>query len=407
MKIKIFLAGFLMAIGAGSFVNAAPTDDARVKIWMDTLGTLQAIQDYYGSSARDMVAPGMQSAISNIYLLARPEAGVEVFAELYNSSRYHKGTIYDYQGWVRVSQLRDNPLALNDWLLKHANFRAGHFEIDFGTIHHYRTDNGNAGRNPLVGNWLVDMISDEAGVELAGKPGDLRWMLGSGMANSSESFAGGKGFSLYGKIEYVPQGNPLNFNMSLSAYRADNSDAVSTVNVPLGYQNRGGSRYLNVIERALGMDGQAVFGAGGDVTAYQLDGMLDLLGMTFSGSSGYYTDADQNLKSSSTNPDNEVWLYFGGEVKRQLNSALHVAFRGQQASCSKFNGVDLSANIRRIQIGAGYWLSPNLLIKTEYVTQWYNGFTSPAHITWQNAANFSGVLVEVFTPIVFFDNVND
>jgi hypothetical protein len=55
--------------------------------------------------------------------------------------------------------------------------------------------------------------------------------------------------------------------------------------------------------------------------------------------------------------------------------------------------------VQRIQVGGGFWLSKNLLMKVEYVTQKYSGFTEGQVVNNNVAAwrdpSFSGVISEV------------
>jgi hypothetical protein len=52
-----------------------------------------------------------------------------------------------------------------DALFEHLTLKVGHFEVNYGDQHFRRTDNGQAMFNPLIGNFILDAFTTEIGAE--------------------------------------------------------------------------------------------------------------------------------------------------------------------------------------------------------------------------------------------------
>jgi predicted porin len=86
-------------------------------------------------------------------------------------------------------------------------------------------------------------------------------------------------------------------------------------------------------------------------------------------------------------------------VTYELTPALYAAARYSNASTSQLAGIDSDGSVDRIQVGGGFWLTKNLLLKMEYVQQKYSGFANGQVVNnniqaWRDP-EFSGVISEV------------
>ena len=83
--------------------------------------------------------------------------GIDVYFDLYLSSSHHVGEVTDHEGFIYISLLPDDYNIGNlNKILKYIDIKAGHFELDFGNQHLFRSDNADVQRNPLIGNYIVD-----------------------------------------------------------------------------------------------------------------------------------------------------------------------------------------------------------------------------------------------------------
>ena len=81
-----------------------------------------------------------------------------------------------------------------------------------------------------------------------------------------------------------------------------------------------------------------------------------------------------------------------------MTASLYAAARYSGAFAGRLSDVDSDGVVHRIQAGGGYWFTRTLLLKVEYVYQWYDEF-SPAggqvggiHV-WRDPS-FNGVILE-------------
>lgn len=394
LKISALLV--LLPVRAAVAQQGAATGDdnyPRIRFGMDAVTVWQALENRNDPGTLPNLSTGMQAALGNLQLNVALADGIDVYAEFYLSSKHHPGEVMDREGWMYISKLPDrwDLFGLNT-IFKYIDIKAGHFEVDFGNQHLTRSDNAQVQKNPLIGNYIVDPNTVEAGLEVIGNEGTFNWLAGFGSGVTVEDFQPGRGYSLHGKLWLEPDDS--RFNVAASVYRANHSGN------PTGYPNdgsseelfsgnRSGSRYSGVINLTSPDAGQLNLGRGQDVTAWQLDAGVNLEPFEISGLFGQMQDGDVN--GSDDGEPHEEWTYFGAEAKVDLLfDMVYLAIRYSRAATSMYRGAETDANADRFQIGLGYWLIDNILLKAEYVTQHYNGFTQ----TYVGNPRFSGILAE-------------
>lgn len=383
------------AIQAQGLGSAASEEDSypRVRLGMDAVTVWQALEHEDEAGTLPDLESGFQAALGNFHLYAGLAEGIDVYAELYLSSKHHPGEVMDREGWVRISKLPDNwdLLGLNP-IFRHLDIKAGHFEVDFGNQHLYRSDNAQVQRNPLIGNPVVDPNVVEAGFELIGYAGNFYALAGLGSGVTVEDFQPGRGYSRHLKLGVVPRDS--SYHVAASLYTVNHSGN------PSGYPNdgsaaslfsgnRSGSRYSGVIRAGSPDAGQLNVGRGQDVLAWQLDAAYRGYPVALNGFVGWMEDAD--LNGSAEGEPRESWTYYGADAKLDLLfEMVYLAARYSGASTSEFRGQSVESRVNRFQLGAGYRLVQQVLFKVEYVTQAYSGF--PA--VYEGDPSFDGFLVE-------------
>jgi len=95
---------------------------------------------------------------------------------------------------------------------------------------------------------------------------------------------------------------------------------------------------------------------------------------------------------NASEQDERTWNQLGVEaVYRFLpGERLHVAARYNTVS-GELAGSRADVSINRFQVGAGWFVTPNILVKAEYVTQSYNDFPST---DIRHEGEFKGFMLE-------------
>jgi hypothetical protein len=157
--------------------------------------------------------------------------------------------------------------------------------------------------------------------------------------------------------------------------------------------DRAGSRYFFVLENtAATSTAQASSGLINpqfrrSVTAYQLNPFVKVRGLELFG-------VIENAKglNSSTETEQRSWAQVSGEaVYRFLgDEKMYIAGRYNSAE-GELVGMTQKVGVDRSQIGAGWFLTPNMLLKAEWVTQKYRDFPTT---DIRNGGKFRGWMLE-------------
>ena len=391
----VFVAGLLWGSSVKAGLEDYDPNLPPVKIRVLTVGAWQNLQQKNNNGTLPQIESGFQAALANFELFTSVQPGIDVYADFYLSSRRHLGTLYAREGYLMISKLPENLNLwnINDKIFKHFRIKGGHFELDFGHQHLYRSDNADIYRNPLVGNYVVDPNTVEGGVELLGDFDWLHLVGGIGNGVTTEKFSSGRAYSRHGKVLVEPESK--RFFLAGSVYRVHHSSKSTT---ELFTALRSGSRYAGVFgPNQLDSDpdaGQVFMGRGVDVLAYQYDGGVKISRLSLSGLWGWYRDSDTNNGLTAGTPM-EKWTYWGTEAKVELTERLWVASRYSAARSSIIRGVLQDGRVGRTQVGFGYKIADGMLFKAEYVDQRYRDFkgTNQIYIGAQDP-RFRGFITE-------------
>ncbi|MEO5588189.1 MAG: hypothetical protein ABIS03_01285, partial [Gemmatimonadaceae bacterium] len=356
-------AGFKLSWGAGftqqfqglDHSNAA---DARM------VGSVNANQ-----LAR--IGHGFNNAEANLYLNAQLARGVRVALTQYLSTRHHNET------WVKDGYflIDGSPIdnAMLENIMKVLTLRIGHFEVNYGDAHFRRTDGGNAMYNPLVGNYIMDAFTTEIGAEAYLRKNG--WMAMGGMTagevRGTVSSPQSRAPSYLAKVGFDKQLSPaLRTRLTGSAYTTDKSS-----NNTLYTGDRAGSRYYSILENttateaAQAWSGAVQPGFRSKVTAYQLNPFVKLNGLEFFGI------VEQAKGSAATETTTRTWNQYAGELTYRFlpDERGYVSGRYNTAK-GELTGIPNEVSVDRFNVGAGWFVTPNVLAKGEYVRQNYNRF---------------------------------
>lgn len=398
-----------LVLGAGSAfaqIKLTETETTKLYITLNTVGTAQALsqENVFGANGQPIadLEPGFQNAYGDLGFIGKfgQNEEIEVVFDLYLSSRNHPSTTYGNEGYIILRGVPENLRGLKflEPLLEKVDVKAGHMLINFGDGLQHRSNNAIVQANPLVGNFVVDPNIVSIGMEVSNKPGRINWLLGASNGTTTEDWTFGRGFSYHGKLAVYPV-KPL--RLSASYIAADHSDnpnmSTGGSQMQMFTGNRSGERYGGVLG-----GGQAPGGvfpqAGEKFSAAQFDITWDSnLPIKLYGH--YGITEDQDLNGSLPGAPEEKWAYYAGDLVYKFTPTIYAAARYSAARAEMLTGRTSEAKVDRIQVGGGLWLTKNLLLKVEYVTQKYSGFAQGDMVNngvqaWRDP-EFSGVLSEV------------
>lgn len=328
---------------------------------------------------------GFNLATANLYLNAQLMPGVRVALESYMSSRHHP------EFWVKGGylQIDASPLqvAALENLMQYLTLKVGHFEVNYGDAHFRRSDNGNALYNPFVENYLMDAFATEIGGEVYFRKDGLLAMVGvtNGEIQGGVTNPDRRAPSFLGKLGIDRQlDDELRVRLTGSIYTTEKS-----ANNTLYAGDRAGSRYYSVMDNAAGNDfrnGRVNPGLSSKLTAYQFNPFIKAGGVELF---GVYEKASG--RSAAETEDRDWTQYAGDVIYRFLDDeSAYVGGRYNVVKGHLANVAD-EVSVDRVQIGGGWFLTPSILLKAEYVSQKYNDFPVS---DIRNGGKFSGFMIE-------------
>ena len=331
---------------------------------------------------------GFNNSTANLYLHSQLAPGMRVQLSMYLSSRHHN------EAWVKDGylQIDESPIEFPPLqaLMQYLTIKVGHMEINYGDAHFRRSDNGNAMFNPFVGNYILDSFTTEIGAEVYLKAKNV---IAMGAVTGVEvrgtvTVPNKRGPAFIGKLGYDRQVNKdLRVRLTGSAYKANKSNSNT-----LFSGDRAGSRFYWVMENTTATE-TAQFSSGlwkpgfsNEVTAMQLNPFVKVRGLEVFGL------LEKAEGRASTEPADRTWTQFAvdGVYRFLPDEKLFVGGRYNRAKGDVLN-VTNEVSIERYEVGGGWFITPAVLAKIEYVNQKYNDFPSNSIL---NGGRFKGFMVE-------------
>ena len=331
---------------------------------------------------------GPNNANANLFLNGQLARGIRVAMTTYASSRHHNET------WVKDGYLLVDASPI-DWtplnnIMKYVTIKAGHFEINYGDAHFRRTDNGNAIRNPLVGNYIMDAFTTEVGAEVYLRAKGFLAMAGvtGGESRGMTTNPDKRSASFLGKLGFDRQFNDaVRIRLTGSGY----ATAKSFSNT-LFSGDRAGSRYYNVLENTGATEAREAWsgaiqpGFRNSIHSYVINPFIQVGGLELFG------NLERAKGRAATETEDRTFTQYVGEAvyrffpdERLFAAARYNTVKGQLAVGAPDVGVN------RFQAGGGWFITPNVLTKLEFVTQKYLDFPTT---DIRNGGQFKGFMVE-------------
>ncbi|RNC85674.1 MAG: hypothetical protein ED557_02565 [Balneola sp.] len=311
--------------------------------------------------------------------------GMRMHLRTYLSSKHHTEA-YVKGGYLQVDQLDFIEAGFLSGLMEVLTIKVGMDEFNYGDAHFRRSDNSYAMVNPFVGNYLMDSFSTEPFIEFTVQSNGIVAVLGATNGRLNQNVAAtDDGFVLFGKAGYDSQINEdLRIRLTGSFY---NSTDKGTRDYLYG-GDRAGSRYYGVITDS-DFSGRFNPGfsrspVGGYITAFQINPFVKFQGFEFF---GVFEVANNGADEGGgfTQLGAEALYRFGADENFYFGGRYNLV-TGEETDASE------SIDIDRINVGAGWFLTKNVLTKLEFVSQTYGGDGYDG--TLYQEAEFSGVVLE-------------
>ncbi len=337
----------------------------------------------YNANQLINIGAGFNNAVANLFTNVQLAPGIRIALETYLSSRHHNEA-WVKDGYILIDQSPiDNPL-LNT-IMKYATLKVGHFEINYGDEHFRRTDNGQALYNPFVGNLILDAFTTEIGAEAYLRKGP--WL----------AMAGVTGGEIHGELTNPDKRAPafegkLGFDKQIApAVRVRLTGSIFSQKSALSNTfyggDRGGSPYFLVMENtqattsANAWSGTLNPGFRSDVHAVMINPFVKVGGLELFGV------AERSKGSSAGETSDRTWHQYDVDaVYRFLGDKLYVGYRYNTAK-GQLAGMTNDVSVNHNALGAGWFVTPSLLLKGEYVNQSYNDFPTS---DIRSGGNFKG-----------------
>jgi hypothetical protein len=253
-----------------------------------------------------------------------------------------------------------------------------------------RTDNGNGAYNPFVGNLILDAFTTEVGAEVYVRPGSFIVMGGitGGEIKGDLLSPDNREPAYLAKLGFDRQlSKDLRVRLTGSGY-VNNESPANT----LYAGDRSGSPYFFVLENTQATSTTQAFsgtlnpGFRYKVQAYQANPFIKFRGLELFGV------AEQAKGRSATEAAERIWNQYSGELVYRFlaNEKLFVGGRYNTAK-GELTGITNTVSVDRTQLGAGWFITPSLLLKGEWVQQKYNDFPTT---DIRNGGKFKGFMVE-------------
>ncbi|MEX2280896.1 MAG: hypothetical protein WEE89_00230 [Gemmatimonadota bacterium] len=342
----------------------------------------------YNANQLITMGNGFNNASANLNLNAQLAPGIRVALTTYLSSRHHN------EAWVKDGYLLidESPIDFEplNILMQYLTVKVGHFEINYGDAHFRRSDNGNALYNPFVGNLIMDAFTTEVGSEIYVRAKGFMAMaaMTGGEIKGNILSPDDRSPAWIFKLGYDKQiTDDVRVRLTGSHYQISRSPANT-----LFAGDRAGSRYWYVLENTIATStaqassGLINPGFRAKVDAMMINPFIKVKGLELFGV------IEKAEGRAATETATREWKQYAvdGVYRFGGNESFFAGARYNTAE-GTLNGIANEVSVDRYQLGAGWFLTPTVVLKGEYVNQKYNDFPLT---DIRNRGKFNGLVFE-------------
>jgi len=343
------------------------------------------------------ITPGFNTAEANLTMDIALAEGIRLNLTSYLSSRHHNET------WVKGGYIQFDKLPLKgkifDDIMKVTTIKVGHMEINYGDQHFRRSDGGHTFYNPFIENYIMDAFSTEIGGEVYVQKYGFIGMMGvtnglikgniDSVKYTDQDKVQHKNPSVYFKGAFDRQLTG-NVRVRFAASYYHNRSAGNNGNTLYG-GDRTGSNYFMVLEPASGSYSANAFsgrlnpGFTKKIDAVQFNAFAKVYGVEVFGT----------YEKARGRSNGETWsrkmnqFAIDGIYRFGQNENLFVGARYNYVK-GRLQDIDNEVTVERLVGSAGWFITRNVMLKGEYVTQKY--FDFPANDI-RNEGKFHGYMI--------------
>jgi hypothetical protein len=356
---------------------------------------------------------GFPLAQANFNIDVQLADGVRLNLVSYMSSHHHN-EFWVKGGYLQIDKVGFMNSDFLDKLWTDLTLKVGHMEINYGDAHFRRSDGGNTFWNPFMESYIMDAYTTEIGAELYWQKNGVIVMAGATngeiQGNVAETSIAGssdngskKGPSIYGKLGYDKAFGERNRVRITGSFLSKKSSISGT----LYGGDRTGSNYQYVMEpigatlTANAFSGRLNPNFKDNVTSFMVNPFVKLGGLEFFGTYEIakgknavengeiqYNDTvdpttfDKQGDRKFTQLAADLLYRFGAReqfyVGARYNKVDGEQVFGQTTNPALLGGISQGTrkdvSVDRSAIAAGWFITQNILVKGEYVTQKYKDF---------------------------------
>ncbi len=350
------------------------------------------------------VTTGFQTAQANLFMDVQLADGIKLNVTSYLSSKHHNET------WVKGGYIQFDKVPFKgqfwDDLMKLATIKIGHFEVNYGDEHFRRSDGGQALYNPFMEGNIMDEFATEIGGEVYLQKNGFLGMIGitSGMIKGyvdSPSVTlvdpnAARDPSIYFKAGFDKKLDNVRVRLTGSYYH--NASAGGS-GLTLFGGDRSGSNYQFVMElnsaaaasatgagTPLAFSGRFNPGFSKKIDAFMINGFVKAGGFEFFG-----TAEAASGRTKAESDTRKLTQYAADAVYRfGKDENLFVGARYNTVT-ARLAGFTSDITINRTALAAGWFMTKNILMKAEIVTQKYLDYPNTSYLS---SGKFNGYVIE-------------
>lgn len=355
------------------------------------------------------ISPGFMTAMANLFTDIQLADGIHLNVTTYLSTRHHN------EAWVKGGYIQFDKLPFKrkfiTKIMEVTTIKVGHMEVNYGDAHFRRSDAGHTLYNPFMESYIMDAYATEIGGEITVQKNGFFGMIAltNGMIKGNidsatkgtvngqivdENTHRNPSVILKGGIDKQVADN-IRVRVSGSLYHNSSNDGSG---ITLYGGDRGGSNYQNVVEKwkdasgatqsstSIAFSGRFNPGFSKKINALMLNGFLKVGGLEMFGT------YENSKGRSKTETKERNARQLAGDVVYRFGTAENL-FVGARYNAVKAQlpGYTTDVKIDRTAVAGGWFITPNVLLKGEYVIQKYKDFSGS---DYRNGGKFKGFVME-------------
>lgn len=329
---------------------------------------------------------GFNLAMANLNIDVQLADGIRLNVTSYLSSKHHQET-WVKAGYIQIDKLLFFDSEIINKIMEHVTFRVGDLEVNYGDQHYRRTDGGNSIFNPFVENYIMDEFATEIGGEayyhtnfgLFGMVGVTNGALNptvvkTAVIDSATKELNYQAPAIYAKLGYDKTfDNDLRIRLSGSYY-----GCKSALSNTLFGGDRTGSHYFFVMEPTTAtttvnaFSGRLNPGFKEEVSTIMINPFIKWKGLELFGTyeMAQGRTATETVMRKATQMAADLIYRFPAGSENFWVGARYNTVTAELAKTPQ------AVTVTRIAASAGWFITKNLMMKLEYVTQEYKDYPS-------------------------------